>query len=344
MGSSFPSGHVEPEGPLAKPARSPSVRPPYVARPTVQGIGRVDGSPIVEKSIEPESWAGKTVQAIDDLNGPPPGVLAPSRIISVGPADDEGSAVDLQSTKMVALAPLVDVAHAAPVDESEPSPSKALATTQASKRLPRHLLDPQLVLLLEPHSQRAASFRLLRDNLLAKNAPRIIAVSSGAEHEGKTTCAINLALALSERPSTRVLLLEGNFYAPSLAKVFHIDASTPFAPEMSLPWLSPYRVVEVAHGFHVAAVVHEAGEPPPPFNSRWYDMAMAHLADADYDYLIIDAPALDGSAAVLHVVTVAEGTLLTARSGSTTARTLRKAAAQIARDRVLGVTLMDADD
>ena len=62
------------------------------------------------------------------------------------------------------------------------------------------------------------------------------------------------------------------------------------------------------------------------------------------DYLVIDAPALDGSAAVLHVVTVAEGTLLTARSGTTTARTLRSAAAQIPRDRVLGVTLMDAED
>lgn len=310
------------------------------------GIGRVDGAPLVEKPIAPESWAGKTLQAIDDLSGPPPGVLAPSRIISVGPPDDGGSAPDLQSTKMVALGPLVDVGHAAPAEESEPAaiPSTALTTRPTSARPPRHLIDPQLVMLLEPHSQRAASFRMLRDNLLAKNAPRIIAVSSGAEHEGKTTCAINLALALSERPSTRVLLLEGNFYAPSLARVFHIDASTPFAPDMGLPWLSPYRVAEIAHSFHVAAVLHVDGEPPPAFNSRWYDMAMAHLADADYDYLIIDAPALDGSAPVLHIVTVAEGTLLTARSGSTTARTLRKAAAQIARDRVLGVTLMDAED
>src|SRR6202042_1608498 len=39
------------------------------------------------------------------------------------------------------------------------------------------MLDPRLVLLLEPDSQRSASFRLLRDNLLARKAPRIIAVS-----------------------------------------------------------------------------------------------------------------------------------------------------------------------
>lgn len=304
-------------------------------------MGKVEAPPATEP-IPPDSWAGKTLLAIDDLNGAPAAVVRPARIISLD-APNGASDPDLQSTKMVALAPLADVGKPPPATESEPPPVTALATRPSSKRPPRDLIDPQLVLLLEPYSQRAASFRILRDNLLAKNAPRIIAVSSGAEHEGKTTCAINLALALVERPSTRVLLLDGNFFAPSLATVFHIDASTPVAAEMNLPWLSPYRVVEVTLGFHVAAIIHEAGEPPPPFNSRWYDMAMAHLADADYDYLVIDAPALDGSAAVLHVVTIAEGTLLTARSGATTARSLRSAVAQIARDRVLGVTLMDAE-
>ncbi|MDB5212886.1 MAG: hypothetical protein JWO86_813 [Myxococcaceae bacterium] len=327
----------------------------------------------------PESWAEKTVLPIDDLTPPPPSI-APARIISVGPAApaeppvvnayavsdseqtlldhppafdlnhdiDRASSGDVDSSQMVALRPPLHVAVAALTvtdEESEPavSPSRPLATRPVKQRWARELFDPRLVLLLEPYSQRAASFRVLRDNLLAKNAPRIIAVSSGAEHEGKTTCAINLALAFSERPSTRVLLLEGNFYDPSLAKVFHIDGTTPLAPDMSFPWLLPYRVAEVAHGFHVAAVVQDEGEPPPVFNSRWFDMVMGHLADADYDHLIIDGASLDGSAAVLQVVGIAEGTLLTVRSGNTTARTLRKAAEQIPRGRALGVTLMDGE-
>ena len=345
-----------------------------------------------EPPSEPESWAGKTLLPIDDLHAGPTGggVVAPARIISVGPAampaqgpdavppvvnayavrDSEQTLLDhppafdlhhdidresksdtgeIESSQMVALRPPlhVAVADAVAADESEPSlaPSRPLATRSIKQRWAKEqeLFDPRLVLLLEPYSQRAASFRVLRDNLIAKNAPRIIAVSSGAEHEGKTTCAINLALAFSERPSTRVLLLEGNFYDPSLAKVFHIDATTPVAPDMSFPWLMPYRVVEVAHGFHVAAVLHTDGEPPPVFNSRWFDMVMGHLADADYDHLIIDGAALDGSAAVLQVVGLAEGTLLTVRSGNTTARTLRKAAEQIPRGRALGVTLMDGE-
>jgi Mrp family chromosome partitioning ATPase len=207
----------------------------------------------------------------------------------------------------------------------------------------RRRLDPRLVLLSEPDSQRAASFRLLRDNLLAKGAPRIIAVSSGAVHEGKTTCAINLALALHEKPATRVLLMEGNFFEPSLAGIFGIDASARPDPVMNLPMLSPYRIVQMMGGFHVAALVQQAGDPPPSFNSRWFDMVIDHLSGAGYDHVVIDAAALDGSPVVTQVLGIADGTLLTVRSHATTARSLRRAAEQIPTGRALGVTLMDAE-
>jgi Mrp family chromosome partitioning ATPase len=138
-----------------------------------------------------------------------------------------------------------------------------------------------------------------------------------------------------------VLLLEGNFFAPSLGQIFQIDAMTPPTSHMNLPWLSPYRVVDVLRGFHVAALVHQNGEPPLTFNSRWFDMAIGHLLGSNYDHLIIDAAALDGSPAVAQVVAVADGTILTVRSGGTTAQILRRAADQIPQGRALGVTLMD---
>ena len=256
-------------------------------------------------------------------------------------------------------------ASAAPIPVPEPPAATSTAVTSIVRRpapilaqfveTPRvpipdlstpvdpQVLDPRLVLLVEPDSQRAASFRLLRDNLLAKGAPRIIAVSSGAPHEGKTTCAINLALALSEKPSTRVLLMEGNFFMPSLGDVFRIDATTHLDQTLNHPVLSPYLIAQMMGGFHVAALVRLPGDPPPAFNSRWFDMVIDHLAGAGYDHVVIDAAALDGSPAVTQVLGVADGTLLTARSHATTARALRRAAEQIPKGRALGVTLMDSD-
>ena len=89
-----------------------------------------------------------------------------------------------------------------------------------------------LVLKREPDSARAVSFRVLRDNLLAKRLPRVLAVSSAAKNDGKTTCALNLALSLSE--GARVLLLDGNLIDPQLAKIFCIDESTPTRAVLSL--------------------------------------------------------------------------------------------------------------
>jgi len=205
------------------------------------------------------------------------------------------------------------------------------------------LVDPRLVLFAEPDSRRAAGFRLLRDNLLAKQKPRIIAVSSSASGEGATTCAINLAFAMCERPLTRVLLLDGNFFAPSLGRIFHIDASTAPAPSLDLPWLAPYRIAEVVRGLHVAAVVWPEGAPPPGFNRRWFEMVIEYLAAEPYDHLIIDTAALDGSDASSQIVSLADGTLFAARSGGTTNRALRLAAQQLPRERILGVALLDDD-
>jgi Mrp family chromosome partitioning ATPase len=201
--------------------------------------------------------------------------------------------------------------------------------------------DPRLVLLSDPDSPRAASFRLLRENILAKQRPRIIAVSSAGAGEGKTTCAINLALSMCERPLSKVLLLEGNFFEPSLDEIFHIDESTPPAPSMDLPWLAPYRVVEVVRGLHVAAIGRRRGAPGPGFNARWFEMVIDSLSAEPYDHLIIDAPVLDGSPAATQIVRAADGTLFAVRSGGTTAKTLRRAAEQVPRARMLGIALMD---
>jgi Mrp family chromosome partitioning ATPase len=221
-------------------------------------------------------------------------------------------------------------------------PTTPSAGRSRARALPTSL-DERLVLLTEPDSPRAASFRLLRDNLVAKRLPRVLAVSSAAPHEGKTTCSTNLALALAEQTPTRVLLVEGNFFAGSLADLFAIDAITPSVPKVDFEGLSPYRIVEVARGLHVAAIVRESGEGVARFDSRWFEMVVGHLCGFNYDYVIIDAAALDGSPTVTQIIAIADATLLTVRSGATTARALRRAVQEIPPTRAIGIALVDAE-
>jgi Mrp family chromosome partitioning ATPase len=332
-----------PPAPLSVP-EAPTTEPQIrAARAMATPTDSIAPAPVIVLSDDRRAHGAFRAPMPTPVFGPMPTPLPPLNAQVVVDAVEE-AAVDSEEEAET------QVWHAGAVQAALNAPQTALAIRPRS--LPPlddipfvepKLLDPRLVLLAEPDSPRSASFRLLRDNLLAKSAPRIIAVSSGAVHEGKTTCAINLALALSEKPSMRVLLMEGNFFAPSLAGIFHIDAVTPPDPRMNPPLLSPYRIARMIRGLHVAALVQDVGEPPPAFNSRWFDMVIDHLAGADYDHVVIDAAALDGSPAVAQVLGVAQGTLLTARSHSTTARSLRRAAEQIPEGRALGITLMDSD-
>lgn len=228
---------------------------------------------------------------------------------------------------------------------ADPVPSTALAIRPYEPSYGRHALsgtiDPRLVLLLEPHSARATSFRLLRDSLLAKAIPRVVAVSSALPKDGKTTCAANLALALAEQSSTRVLLVDGNFFEPELAQMFTLDRLTSATPDDSASWLAPYKVVEVMPQLHVAGIVRTAGEVPH-FEQHRFDAMIDRLCRVAYDYIVIDAPALRGTPAALQLLSVADGMILSVRSGVTSATDLRRAVEQLPPNKALGIALMDA--
>jgi Mrp family chromosome partitioning ATPase len=200
--------------------------------------------------------------------------------------------------------------------------------------------DARLVLITEPDSARAASFRLLRDNLLAKRLPRVLAVSSAAKNDGKTICALNLALSLAER--AKVLLLDGNMLDPELDRIFGITEATPLWP-MNAGWLGPYRIAEVARGLHVAAIVTPQGQAAPRFDKTWFDQVIGSLRRFPYDFIIIDAAALSASPTVSQLVAAADATLLAVRSGVTTARVLRRATDQIPEGKAIGIALIDAN-
>jgi Mrp family chromosome partitioning ATPase len=201
-------------------------------------------------------------------------------------------------------------------------------------------LDRRLILWSEPESARAASYRSLRDSLVNKNLPRVVAVSSASFLNGTTTCAVNLALALTELPQTKVLLLDANFYEPALAGVFTIDRLTQIAPKE--PWLKPYTIVSVSQSLHVAGIVKAdvTGRMEP---QQRFESLIDRLCRANYDYIIVDTPALKGSA-VVSMVSGCDGCILAVRAGSTTARDLRRAADQLPPKKALGVALVDGGE
>jgi Mrp family chromosome partitioning ATPase len=88
-------------------------------------------------------------------------------------------------------------------------------------------------LVVGPNSSFGDSYALLAASLVqrAPKGPRILAVTSAIQNEGKTTTAANLALALALR-GARVVLVDLDFRKSSLARAFHIPAGTPGASQV----------------------------------------------------------------------------------------------------------------
>ena len=205
-------------------------------------------------------------------------------------------------------------------------------------------LDRRLVLVRDSDSTRAAAFRVLRHHILERGQPKVVAVSSPNDRDGKTTTAVNLALAMAECGRGRVLLIDGNLRRPELAGVFRFVPPWCFAEQLQVHReqpLLPWGVVEVrSMWLHVAAINprRDAGKVR---DAPSFGIALERLRMGPYDHIVIDCPAVLGTADVNLIQDAADGVLLVARRRTTTVRDVRRAVEQLTPTKVLGTALLE---
>jgi Mrp family chromosome partitioning ATPase len=218
------------------------------------------------------------------------------------------------------------------------------AEVQVVVRELRDPVDPLLVLLCDPYSDRADAFRSLRRKLATAGGPRVIAVSSAEACEGKTTSALNLALALREGARGRVLLVEANLRAPRLAALLGFEPPECLSDQLLAHRTDPARpwvAVEQVPPLHVMAV-NPAGKHPPVLDAVSFASGMESLKHAGYDYIIVDTPPVLGGVDTNLVADHVDGIVLTTRVERSTRRSMKRAADQLSPAPILGVLMIEA--
>ena len=169
--------------------------------------------------------------------------------------------------------------------------------------------------------------RLQLKHLLAGPQP-VVAFTSPAGREGKTTVAAGVALALAE-DGTRVTLVDANLRAPRLASVFGIPAEGGLDAVLtgSAP-LGALEPITVAPGLDVLPTGKVgAGSSELLGSARMHDLVRS--LSNHCDIVILDAGSAGEVADASELAAVATGFVMVVRAGRTRASRLRIAEANV---------------
>jgi protein-tyrosine kinase len=198
-----------------------------------------------------------------------------------------------------------------------------------------HLLD-----LNNSHETPAEEFRTLRtrlNHLQTLQPLHTVVVTSPSPAEGKTFTAVNLALAQSHLAESSVLLGDFDLRRPIMHNLFQIDRA---------PGLSDYLTGQCTFSQAIRRVegmnlyLLPAGTPVKNplelLNMKQAKLLFEELPRS-FNWAIFDTPPLLFSADANLLSTMADGTILVVKIGSTTFDNVTRAMQSLCENNVLGI-------
>lgn len=202
------------------------------------------------------------------------------------------------------------------------------------------------VVLKEPRSAIAESYKALRTALLLsapEAPPKKILVTSSVPGEGKTTTAVNLAMALAQAEN-RVLLIDGDLRKPRIHQIFQLPNQKGLSSYLA--GTTGGDILE--KGPMDNLVIIPAGPIAPNPSELLASSRMKKLLeklDSEFDIIICDSPPVLAMADSRILTSLFDGTMMVAKTGFTTYDMGRKSLKMLGdvNAKVLGL-LLNAQD
>jgi capsular exopolysaccharide synthesis family protein len=191
------------------------------------------------------------------------------------------------------------------------------------------------------------AYRTLRTSVLLSSAgrpPRTVVITSNEMRVGKTTTAVNTAIAFSQA-GKRVLLIDGDMRHPGCASAFGIDNATGLSTYLSFDDTpAAFHRISATDGLDLLP-----SGPIPPNPSELLSSerirALIESVVAQYDHIIIDTPPVGVVSDALILAALVDGVILVVRAEETSRRGVLRAkdALHNVSARILGVVLNAVD-
>jgi capsular exopolysaccharide synthesis family protein len=215
------------------------------------------------------------------------------------------------------------------------------------------IVPPRNVRLMLSGSGTPASeaYGILQTNIAfarSKVEIKTLVLTSPLSGDGKSTCAVNLALTLAHR-GLKTLIIDGDLRRGVVHTTFNAPKQPGLTDVLHGTVELPAAIRQVEVGDH-GAMLHylTAGTPPPNPSGMVESTPMRLLLEQlarQYDRIIIDSPPVNIVTDAALLGASADGVLLVARAGVTESAALAYAMEQLRHvgAPVLGVVLNDID-
>jgi len=203
------------------------------------------------------------------------------------------------------------------------------------------LVDPA-----KPKDAPSEEFRSLRTRLnhLQRDQPlHTLVVTSASPGEGKSFTACNLAICEAQLSGKKILLADFDFRRPSIDKIFGITGK-PGITEFLTGKAGIQDLITHVEGTNLY-IITAGGSVPNPLellNLRQCSALIEALRD-HFDWVILDSPPLLFAADGNLLSTMADGTILVVRIGSTTYDSVTRALQSLCENNVLGIVVNGAN-
>jgi exopolysaccharide transport family protein len=216
------------------------------------------------------------------------------------------------------------------------------------RRLEKGASHPvELITYGHPKSMLSEAYRNIRTSILlsfSEKPPKKIAITSPNPGEGKTTTAINTAIALSQT-GAQVLIIDADMRKPRVHKIFNhgngLGLSNFLSGHGDLE--SIVKKSEIPNLFYIPS----GPIPPNPselLGSNLFKNMMESL-EAQFDHIILDSPPVLGFADSIILSASVNGVIITVLGGKTPRETLQRAkeVLQQVNTKILGVVINRVD-